>query len=63
MSLKAVNESYRVLSPRALQSTRVAHINKYIRQMVETPVSGYSAFRGNAGIGVNSIWWQCNGYS
>ena len=63
MSLKAINESYRALLAQALQSTIIAHIKKYIRQIMATLIAGVAAFRGSATIGVGDKWWQCNGKS
>ena len=69
MSLKAINESYQALLARALRSTVVAHINKYMRQMVATVLAGGRHFvativSGYAAIGgKNNIGWQYNGKS
>ena len=42
MSLKAINESYRAFSDKF-----VAHIKKYMRQMVATVLAGVASFRGS----------------
>ena len=52
MSLKAINESYRALLAQALQSTVVAHINKYMSQMMSMLLAGASSNCGNATIRV-----------
>ena len=58
MSLKAINESYRSLSVRALRSKLVAHIKKYKRQMLATVLAWVASFRGNNSIGVGGFGWQ-----
>ena len=56
MSLRAINESYRALSARAMRSTVAAHIKKYMRQMVATVLTRVVSFRGNNSIGVGGFW-------
>ena len=45
--------SLKVISVRTLRSTLVAHMKKYIHQIVATRVEGVAAFRGSATIGAN----------
>ena len=59
MSLKAINESYCALLARALRSTVVAHIKKYMRQMMAMLLAGLVSNCGNATIGGSGFWWQC----
>ena len=67
MSLKAINKSYRALLEQAFWLTVVAHIKKYMRQMVPMLLAVVASNHGSATIGVapfggsSTLGWAANG--